>query len=150
MALCGRVDQGGDLAGAAPGEADAGPAVAVVAGQPRTACALLLLDADLMAHGAKAHPVPDDLGRAEPGFAGDAAGENGLSGLRAGLPLPASGSAVPPGTRRPARGADGDQAGSVTGSGLGELALRDLESIRYAAGQALASWSPSVPEPAVR
>ena len=44
-----------------------------------------------MAHGAKARPVLDDLGRAEPGFEGDAAGEDGLSGLRGGFPVPASG-----------------------------------------------------------
>ena len=43
-----------------------------------------------MAHGAKA-PRRPMIGRAEPGFEGDAAGEDGLSGLRGGFPVPASG-----------------------------------------------------------
>jgi|ERR1035438_3075736 hypothetical protein len=109
--LCGLVDQGGDLVCAAPGQADACSAVAVVVDEPCRAGARLLFEADFVASGAKAHAVPGDLGRTEPGVEGSAAGEDGRSGLRGGFPVPASGFGGAAEHEMVFVGVDGDQVG---------------------------------------
>ena len=89
-ALSRRVDQGRGVIGAAPGQADAGSAVAIVVDHPPAVWAWPFFEADLGARGPKAHAMPDDLDNAQAGVEGGTAGEDGLGGLQRRLPVPDS------------------------------------------------------------
>ncbi len=86
---CG-ADQIGDLAGAAPGEADAGSAVAVVVGNGRSAGVMVEVDPDVAAGGSQSDEVVDDSGAREAGFQAGAALEDGVAGGGIGVAIPAA------------------------------------------------------------
>lgn len=83
----------------------------VVVDYPCAVLCCLLLKTNLVACGPKADAVVDDVGRANPGFEGDASGEDDLSGLWGWLavPGPVFGGAAE--HKVVSVGVDGDQVG---------------------------------------